>query len=97
MICMCAFFVACAMSFVMFLCWQACNLSSFSLLLHCLHVSLPKGALTASQNSSPNTLHQGTAFTRAPKVNHFFVKLLKYLTWCAHWSQKSNYSHHGKA
>ena len=59
------------------------NLSHFSLLLHWLHVSLPKGALTPCHNSSPSNFHQGTIFTRASKVGHFLEKLFKYLTLCA--------------
>ena len=34
---------ASAISFVIFPCWQACTLASSSLLLHCLHMSSPKG------------------------------------------------------
>ena len=34
--------------------WDWCNnLSSFGFLLHCLHLSSPKGALTPCHNSSP--------------------------------------------
>ena len=69
MTCMCAFFFACALA--MFPCWQACNLSSFSLLLHWLHESSPRGALTPCHNSSPSNLHQGTVFTGAPKADCF--------------------------
>ena len=75
------FFFARAMFFVMFPCWQACR--SFSLLLHWLHVSSPKGALTPGHHSFPHNLHQGTAFTRASKADHFRGKLFKYLTRCA--------------
>ena len=71
MICMCTFPI-----------WQACNLSCFSLLLHCLHVSSLK-ALTPCHNSSPRNPHQGTEFTRASKVDHFLEKLFKYLMRCA--------------
>ena len=56
------------------------NVSSFSLLLHWLHASSPKGALTPCHNSSPSNFHQGTVFTRASKVDHFLENLFKYLT-----------------
>ena len=58
-------------------------LSSFSLLLHRLHVSSPQGALTPCHTSSPSNFHQGTVFTRASKIDHLLEKLFKYLTWCA--------------
>ena len=57
------------------------NLSSFSLLLHWLHVSSHKGPLTPCHNSFPSNFHQGT---RASKVDHFLEKLFKYLVWSAH-------------
>ena len=60
------------------------NLSSFSLLLHWLHVSLPKGALIPSHNSSPSNFNQATIFTWASRLNHFLDKLFKYPTRCAH-------------
>ena len=69
---------------LMFPCWQACNLSSFSLLPHCLHVSLPKGPLTPCHNSSPSNLHQGTVFTRASEVDHLIEHLFNHLTLCTH-------------
>ena len=59
------------------------NLSSFSLLLHWLHVSSPKGALTPCHNSSPSNFHQGPVFTRASKGDHFLENLFKYLTQCS--------------
>ena len=71
----------CAKTPPMFPCWHACNLSS-SLLLHCLHVSSPKGPLTPCHTSSPSNCHQGTVFTRASKADHFLEKLFKYLTRC---------------
>ena len=44
-----------------------CNsLSSFGPLLHWLHVSSPKGALTHCHNSSPSNFHQGTVFGGVP-------------------------------
>ena len=52
-------------------------LSSFSLLLHWLHVSSPKGALTPCHNSSHSNFHQGTVFTRASTVDHFLDKLFQ--------------------
>ena len=78
--CMCPFFllVLCPLKFP---CWQYCNLSSLSLLLRWLHVGSPQGAHTPSHKCSPSTLHQGTAFTRATKVDHL---LKKYPTRCAH-------------
>ena len=54
------------------------NLSSLSLLLHWVHVSSPKGALTPSHDPSPSNLHQGTVFTRASKVDQIVEKLFKY-------------------
>ena len=80
-------FFACAMSFVMFPCWQACNLLSCSLWLHRLHVS--QGGLASCHNSSPSNRHQGTkgpVFTRASKVGQ--EKAFKYLTWCANSPQQ---------
>ena len=72
---------ACAMSLMMFPCWQACNVSSLGLLLHCLHVTSPNGALTPC-HSSPSNFHQGTVFTRASKEDHFLEKVFKYVTRC---------------
>ena len=44
----------------------------------CVHVSSPQGALTPCHSSFPSNLHQGTAFTRASKADHFLEKLFKY-------------------
>ena len=72
------FLFACAMFFVMFACWQSCNMSSCSLLLHWLCVSWPKGALAPCHTSSPRNLHHRIVLKRASKVDHFLEQLLKY-------------------
>ena len=59
--------------FVMFSCWQAGNLSSFSPLLHRLHVSSPKAPVPC-HTSSPSNLRQGAVSTRASKIDHFLEK-----------------------
>ena len=79
--CACLLLVPCP--FVIFPCWQACNLSSCSLLLHGLHARSPKGALAPRHNSPPSNLHHWTVCARASKVDHFREELFKYLTWCA--------------
>ena len=60
------------------------NLSSFSLVLHWLHVSSLKRALTPCHNSFSSNFHQGTIFPRGSKVDHFLEKLFKYMMSCAH-------------
>ena len=82
---------ACAMSFATSPCWRACNLSSCSPLLHRLHVTSPKGALTSRHHSSPSNLRQGAVFTRASKVDHFLEKLFKYLTRCVNSPKEADF------
>ena len=42
------------------------------------------GALTPCHSSSASSLHRGTVFTKASKVDHLLEKLFKYLTQCTH-------------
>ena len=75
---MCFFsFFACAMSCVMFPCWQACNLSSFSLLLHCMcvHRRGPSQPAITLPPATPGNPHPGTVFTRASEVPRYVVQI----------------------